>query len=83
MFKPQPFLYYIIHTFEGYIAKFEPDDGLYVQEKIAKQQKDTIIYQGKLADPSLATIVLQEVQCVNLGQPFYPQLLESRLREIY
>ncbi len=56
MFKLQSILYYIIQTPQGYQAKFEMDDGLYVQEKIAQLQQTDIIHQGKLLDYTLARI---------------------------
>ncbi|GEM_PF-6929224 len=83
MFKLQQILYYIIQTPQGYQAKFEPNDGLYVQEKIARLQKDIILHQGKLLDHSLSHIVIQEVESANQTNHFNPTYLEQRLSEIY
>ena len=83
MFKLQQILYYIIQTPQGYQAKFDPNDGLYVQEKIARVQNHPIIHQGKLLDHSLADIVLQEVDSANQLKHFNPAYLEQRLSEIY
>ncbi len=83
MFKLQQILYYIIQTPQGYQAKFEPNDGMYIQEKIARLQHDSILYKGQLLDESLTDIVLQEVTAINNGYKFDPAVLEQRLREIY
>ncbi len=83
MFKLNDVLYYILKTPLGYQAKFELDDGLHVQAKIAKLQEHIIIHQGKLLHYSLADIVIQEVNSANLKNQFNPYFLETRLREIY